>query len=260
MSLSKSFKKRLNRFCLGRLKRLVADGRMRPFTVDEEGVWYKTGYDFWIYSDLRTKILKLESNPVWEKAISRLIWDSVQDKVFVDIGANIGYFSLLAARAGAKAVYAFEPVPYTYALLQKNIFKNHLEGCIRSYNCAVGSQEKTLSFTVDLGPKNHAEYLCGSERRPRKARRKVPVPVWTLDEFVRREALREIGILKTDTEGYDFNVLLGAEKTLLQFRPMLIVEVNDFWLQKYHASKMMLLDKLHSLNYRQIADSVFIPV
>ncbi|HRT24877.1 MAG TPA: hypothetical protein P5033_12440 [Anaerohalosphaeraceae bacterium] len=114
MSWSNSFYKRMNRFCLGRLKKLVASGRMRPFSVDQDGVWYKTGYDFWVYSDLKTKILKLDSCPVWEKEASRLIFDSIRDKVFVDIGANHGYFSLLAAKAGAKAVYAFEPISYTF--------------------------------------------------------------------------------------------------------------------------------------------------
>lgn len=260
MGLSKSFYKRLNHFCLGRLRKLVSSGRMRPLLVDSDGVWYKTGFDFWIYSDLKTKILKLDSHPVWEEKVSRLILDSVRDKVFVDIGANIGYFSLLAAKAGAKTVYAFEPVPSTFEILQKNIVRNHAEGCIRSYGCGIGSEGGTLCFTVNLGPKNHATYLCGSERHPWKARQKVHVPVIRLDEFVEREKITEIGILKSDTEGFDFHVLLGAEETLRRFRPLLIIEVNDRLLRKFHFSETQLLEKLRTLQYKQISKDIFVPI
>lgn len=259
MSLSRSFYKRLNRFCLGRLKRLVAEGRMRPFAVDEEGVWYKTGYHFWIYSDLRTKILKLDSNPVWEESVSRLILDSVRDKVFFDIGANIGYFSVLAARAGAKAVYSFEPVPHTFAMLKKNIVRNQCEHCIRPIHCAVGGEPGTLSITVNLGPKNHLSYFCGTEKHPWKARQKIQVPVLRLDDFVKQEGISEIGILKSDTEGYDFQVLLGAEETLRRFRPVLIMEVNEIWLQKFRSSKNQLLEKIKELGYQQAAENIFLP-
>ncbi len=250
----------MNRFCLGRLKKLVASGRMRPFSVDQDEVWYKTGYDFWVYSNLKTKILKLDSCPVWEKEASRLIFDSIRDKVFVDIGANLGYFSLLAAKAGAKAVYAFEPIPYTFEILQKNIVRNHCAHCIRPFQCAIGNQNGTFSITMNLGPKNHADYLCGAERHPWKARRKVQVPVLRMDEFVRQEKIAEIGILKSDTEGYDFNVLLGAEETLRRFRPILILEVQDMYLQKFHSSEAQLLEKIKELNYKRIGENIFIPV
>jgi len=81
-----------------------------------------------------------------------------------------------------------------------------------------------------------------------------------MDEFVRQEKIAEIGILKSDTEGYDFNVLLGAEETLRRFRPILIMEVHDMYLQKFHSSEAQLLEKIKELNYKRIGENIFIPV
>jgi len=118
----------------------------------------------------------------------------------VDVGANIGYYSLLAHSLGAKVV-AFEPHPANYALLCENVELNGAEGRVRTHAVAVGNKvgEATLMLGRESG--EHSLVRCR-----RDAVGELQVTLVSLDSFVRGP----VQVLKTDTEGNDMGVLRGA--------------------------------------------------
>ena len=126
------------------------------------------------------------------------------EDLFIDIGANVGAYTVLAGGvAGAKTI-AFEPSPSTFAYLQQNLKLNSLEGKASALNVALGSEEGVLQMTEGLGTEN---YICPSE----DSRAKTEVNVITLDKAL--EASQPT-FLKVDVEGFETRVLAGAASTL----------------------------------------------
>jgi FkbM family methyltransferase len=139
------------------------------------------------------------------------------DDLFVDVGANVGSYTLLAASTGANCV-AFEPLPDTYRKLVRNIGMNGLALRVDAVNAGVASEAGELRFTADLDTDNHVA-LDGYKGRIEK------IPVTTLDEKVGNS---NVSLVKIDVEGFEAEVIRGARHLLTNRPPAaLIIEVND---------------------------------
>jgi len=125
--------------------------------------------------------------------------------LFIDVGANVGSYTILACRAVGAAGLAFEPIPETYARLQENIRLNHLENQVACLNAGVGNSPGTIKFTGGLDTMNHA--LAQSESDSGA----IEVKVVTLDSILKD---KEPSLIKIDVEGYETPVLQGATETL----------------------------------------------
>ena len=138
--------------------------------------------------------------------------------LFVDIGANVGVYTVLAAGAIGATAVAIEPVPATFAKLRLNLRTNGLDGKARAHNIGLGSSPSTLRFTIDQDTMNHVitdENWTGPS---------VQVPVQTLDALLDGQSP---SLIKIDVEGWESEVLAGAEATLRQPSLLaLIVEMN----------------------------------
>jgi FkbM family methyltransferase len=125
--------------------------------------------------------------------------------LFVDVGANVGSYTILACRAVGAVGYAFEPIPRTYARLQENVRLNHLEDKVACLNVGIGSAPGTIKFTAGLDTMNHA--LADSESDTQA----VEVKILTLDGILKD---KYPSLMKIDVEGYETPVLQGASETL----------------------------------------------
>lgn len=118
--------------------------------------------------------------------------------VFGDVGANVGVYTVLAgAVAGARCV-SYEPAADTFGHLAANVAANHIDAEL--INAAVGANAGTIRFTQGMDATNHVA-LDGEVS--------VDVPVVTLDETCPNATL-----LKIDVEGFEQEVLAGADKLL----------------------------------------------
>lgn len=123
---------------------------------------------------------------------------------FVDVGANVGSYTLLAcAVAGARGV-CFEPVPQTYERLVLNLAVNRLQDRVGHFNQGLGDREGLLRFTTDENCMNHV--LAPDET----AEHVVEVPVVRLDAALSESPT----MVKIDVEGFETMVLKGAQETL----------------------------------------------
>lgn len=131
---------------------------------------------------------------------------------FVDVGANLGSYTILACSAvGAKGV-AYEPIPSTYTKLVENMRLNHLDNKVAVLNKGVGAQKSEILFTSNADTTNHA--LAVGEQ----SNDSVSVEVTSLDLSLSDELLASEGggpaLIKIDVEGYETPVLQGAHETL----------------------------------------------
>jgi FkbM family methyltransferase len=160
--------------------------------------------------------------PDW--AEMRFVLDYLRpgDKV-VDVGANVGLYSLLAATVDGVEVTAFEPDPGARELATTNVARNGFANRIELRAEAVGAADGRADFTVGLGPMNRLVGEAGAASGDPTVDRLRTVEVVTLDDGV----VGSVALLKVDVEGQELAVLSGARRLLTEHRPALILEAND---------------------------------
>lgn len=127
-----------------------------------------------------------------------------ENDLFVDVGANIGSYSILAAGAVGADVISIEPIPETYSRLERNVTLNNLTSQIRLYNLGVSSERTTLQFTKSLDTMNRLAI-------PGEDIECLDVEVTTLDDIL---GDRTANVVKIDVEGHELAALRGATLTL----------------------------------------------
>lgn len=139
---------------------------------------------------------------------------------FIDIGANIGSYTLLASGVIGTRTLGIEPIPVTYQKALDNILLNRLSDRVELLNIGISDQRGTLRFTSALDTVNHV--LEGAEQSGEHL--SVSVPVERLDEVA---ADYSPVLIKIDVEGFEYKVLKGAGQ-MLQARSLLamIIETN----------------------------------
>ena len=137
--------------------------------------------------------------------------------LFVDVGANVGTYTILASSHIGCNTITFEPISATYKRLLNNIAINHIESKVSAYNIGVGAERKILKFTDGLDTVNH---VIGEKENIKS----VEVDVNTLDSFLPEH---QVALLKIDVEGYETEVLKGAENLFAEGRvKAVIIELN----------------------------------
>jgi FkbM family methyltransferase len=160
-------------------------------------------------------------------AEAQLIRDHLPvDGVFLDVGANQGELTLIAARQARRGrVIAFEPVPRWFAMLEENVRRNGWSH-VTVVNRALSDREAEVEmYTSEEGRTNE-----GLSSLRSTGDRNVPVATVStlpLDAFVEREGLSRVDLIKIDVEGAERAVIDGASRTLERFRPNLILEWNE---------------------------------
>jgi FkbM family methyltransferase len=163
---------------------------------------------------------------------------------FVDIGANVGYFTLLASDAVGPTgrVFAFEPVPTTREALLTNVQLNDAEN-VTCRSEAAADRDGEATFFV--GPTNHRGI---SSLRPLEQRSEVlQVKLARLDDLL---PPGRVGMVKVDVEGAEELALRGMEGRLRNDRPDLVVEVTDSFLRQMGTTAVGLCGYLAELGYR----------
>lgn len=167
--------------------------------------------------------------------------------VVFDVGANVGYYSLIAAPlvGSGGRIYAFEPVSQQFGRLKDNALRNGF--CqILPYKLALS--DKPGEAVIHL----EDEFNTGSASlRPAGPRNILDeiVTCATLDDFVEAQALDRLDVIKIDVEGYESAVLKGGHKTLEMFHPVLLVEVREDMQRLAGFSRRELFDWLSARKY-----------
>lgn len=171
---------------------------------------------------------------VWEPDLTRLIETRLGvGDVFVDVGANIGYYSLLASRCvgDAGAVVAIDASPGNCAELRHNLAANPGTGNVHDLNRAAAAERGTIA--VYSGPEYNLGLATTAPGGRRGLRRETEVPAAPLAELLTADETRRARLIKIDVEGSEPSVLAGIGDLLAAGRDdlELLVELSPAWWQ-----------------------------
>ncbi|WP_170253340.1 MULTISPECIES: FkbM family methyltransferase [Alphaproteobacteria] len=152
-----------------------------------------------------------------------------KDGICLDVGANIGltafYISLCVPEG---TVYAFEPVPATFADLVAGIERNDMSN-VKAFHLAVGESSRPVLFrNLPKFSSGNFQILPGTENS--RILPTIEVESVTLDAFVAIMDLKRLSLIKIDVEGFELDVLDGCARTLQRFKPLILLEFNHFCL------------------------------
>jgi FkbM family methyltransferase len=160
--------------------------------------------------------------------------------LFVDVGANVGSYTLLACAAvGARGI-ALEPARRTFERLTQNIRLNGLEGKVTCLNLAAGGAPGSAALTSGLDCENHVVAADAQERGEQ-------IEVAALDDILRNESP---SLMKIDVEGYETLVLDGAAETLAKSSlHSVIIELNGSG-RRYGFDEQRIIDRLRGHGFK----------
>jgi FkbM family methyltransferase len=213
--------------------------------------WVRTDIveDLALWIDLRDSYVSfgcLTGN--YEYAETRFVLDHLSaGDHFIDIGANVGWFTLLAARkVGATGkVTSFEPRTTIFKMLQRSVLENGLSNVVTLHNCALGDTKRTMWLTWATDTLNGGEAHL-SDRPSQNAACSEATSVQTLDDMA---LWPKVAVVKIDAEGAEPIIVRGAQRFLQRDRPIVVCEVNQMQLGAFGASIHELLDAFHRLDY-----------
>ena len=205
---------------------------------------------FFMYADTRDLSVAphLLVDGIWEPALTLLLESWIQPGMtVVDIGAHFGYFTLLAASRMHPAeglVYAFEPHPRSFEILEKNVAVNWLGKWVRAFPCALldaPAEIELHSAPTLLGSSSFfVTSLEGQNFQP------IPVTARPLDEII----TGPVDVMKMDAEGSEPFIFDGM-KAVLQRSPQMkmVMEFNVPALEAARVDPRAFLDKLRALGF-----------
>ena len=157
------------------------------------------------------------------------------DDVFWDVGANVGYFTLVAATAldNRGQIVAFEPGKNAYERLTENLALNPYQN-IQTFPVAVSDREgeAVLHLAGDIADSSASLYPTAQAQAGQEVCRTV-----ALDHWLESEGLRPPDLIKLDAEGAELAVLQGAQKLIHDSPPLWLMEMEEKTLQAAGASK-----------------------
>jgi len=193
---------------------------------------------YWFIKPATGKVLqdsifgfKIHLDPLFDKNIENVIYERgvyelgtvsvLQDflntgNTFIDVGANIGWLSLVGAKQVGQngKVLAFEPVPTTFDILKSNKTINNFNQ-IELYQFALGNKEETVTIYPEKENRGGASILN------HQLNEGVKIEVKRLDDLTINS---KINVIKIDVEGFELDVLKGGIKTIKSDKPNLIIE------------------------------------
>ena len=173
-------------------------------------------YRYYLPFVFRTHISYVKPRPM-ETVINRqyeIFNDFIPHKndVVIDVGAFYGDYSIIWNKLYGANVIAFEPLFINYMIARANIFLNNADVILTNY--AIGNKDETVVLNGNSMINNFnsgLEQICN---------------MITLDNILYLYMTERVDLIKIDIEGFELEALVGAEKTLMDFKPKLILETH----------------------------------
>lgn len=240
----------------------------------EELVTNTHGRKYWIYKDDAFYQQRIASaGPYQKKNLIRLRDIKPHARTVIDVGANIGMNTIEYA-TWAKTVHAFEPTPQTYSMLERTVAlargqkdakgwypdpasptgvaDSTVSGTIHTYQTALSSSAGNSEIIIkkDNAGHNYLDNLhlptrTGQIRtRPTEPETET-VELKTLDSY----NFEDVDIIKVDVEGHEFDVVMGAEQTILKYKPVVQLEMVEHQPIRFNWNCQMIYDWFYDRDF-----------
>ena len=163
---------------------------------------------------------------VYEKAETRFFQSACRDGMtFLDVGANLGYYTALAARVVGPngRVLAVEPDPDSFGYLEQTIAANAV-GNVEAFPVAASDAPATLPLYISTDNRGDNRLYASGEDRPQ-----VEVAARPLDALLRENKIDTVDLIKIDVQGYEPKVIAGLRETITSSPNLTLL--TEFWPQ-----------------------------
>jgi len=163
---------------------------------------------------------------VYEKAETRFFQSACRDGMtFLDVGANLGYYTALAARAVGPngRVLAVEPDPDSFGYLEQTIAANAV-GNVEAFPVAASDTPAMLPLYISTDNRGDNRLYAPDEERPQ-----VEVEARPLDALLRENKIETVDLIKIDVQGYEPKVIAGLRETIITSPNLTLL--TEFWPQ-----------------------------
>jgi FkbM family methyltransferase len=168
-------------------------------------------------------------------------------RTILDIGANIGQYSLLFARYGRKVI-AFEPIPTLAEQLRENVALNHMEPIVTVVEAAVSDLDGSVTIHVADDTNSGMASLISST-----SSKTLTVEAKTIDSFLAESEFKSVDLVKMDIEGAELFALRGMRKLLRDQAPPLVLEMNEKMMREAGYEYSDVLGLLREFDYQPYA-------
>lgn len=156
----------------------------------------------------------------------------------IDVGAHVGLWSRDLASLFQR-VYAFEPIPHLRQCFKQNVLAEN----VILHDCGLGSRAGTMKFDYDLSNTGATHVNPEGD---------VESKISTLDDF----DFDQIDYIKVDTEGYELEVMRGAERLLTQQSPFVHLEMKNRGFKKFKTDKSKVTEWMATKGYHKVFKTV----
>ena len=153
----------------------------------------------------------------------------------IDVGANLGFFSvLMASLCGPEGqVVSLEPFPEAFSLLLRNIRENHLENTVAPLQLAAHetNNQAAMCYRADESNDNFGSmFVPHTNSKLRSSHATVNIQCQRLDDLIKNGQGTRVDLVKIDVEGSEPYALRGMKRILLEQRPIILIELNEYCL------------------------------
>ena len=173
-------------------------------------------------------------------------------KTIIEAGGHIGVYSLYFG-SQADRVVVVEPNPISYFLLCKNIQINRLTGSVHCLNAGLSNSEGELQIVSKRFNTARSTFKPDKQAIMRQLGEpliEAAVPIYTIDQVVRRYGLPSVDFVKIDTEGYEPFVVEGMRETMARFQPIIYLEIHGLTAQQRQADLQRVLAATEPAGYQ----------
>lgn len=236
-------RKKLYNFLIGKLKKIVTKKPETQILIRSNGCRLSIPNDM---------IWAFEGGEYYEKNVIYFldkIIKNYKEPVFIDVGANYGYYSIKYSSQCIK-IFSFEPVTSTYNVLFNNIKNNSITNIIAFKNGLSDIEDERLINLYSSSGNNSIFERNIPESHHLKKIGVESIELLVLDELVNSDRVAVPDIIKIDVEGAELNVLRGAKNTILKYRPAVLLEFSENTSKDAGYSKNILLTSIDLKNYK----------
>jgi FkbM family methyltransferase len=220
--------------------------------LHEVGLRKRLKHQIWMDCDLRDHVQRqLYFYGAYEPIDAYLFCSMLKPGMtVVDAGANVGFYSLMAAKAvGANGtVHSFEPVPSNFDKLRHHINTNKLADVIIPVDKALWETRDTLHLSRSMEQDGNLGTYTAANREKRLD--DFVCTAITLDEYVTTNKISRVDAIKMDIEGAELFALRGARETLTKYKPLLMLEIQPATCKMFGYQPADLWNLLRDIGYQ----------